>query len=122
MAFGLALSQVEQAVINNNTNAGGGFVQRGEQALNVRAVGLMETTEDIGATVVKVVNGTPVRVRDLGAVVQAPKVRLGQLGKAIRHEDGTVINDDDVVEGIVLLRKELRRRQRWPHCMRKSIN
>ena len=45
------------------------------------------------------------RVRDLGVVVQAPKVRLGQLGKSIRHEDGTVINDDDVVEGIVLLRK-----------------
>jgi cobalt-zinc-cadmium resistance protein CzcA len=38
-------------------------------------------------------------------VVQGPKVRLGQLGKTIRHEDGTVLNDDDVVEGIVLLRK-----------------
>ena len=49
--------------------------------------------------------GTPVRVRDVGNVVQAPKVRLGQLGKTIRHEEGAVINDDDVVEGIVLLRK-----------------
>ncbi len=38
-------------------------------------------------------------------MVQAPKIRLGQLGKTIRHEDGTVISDDDVVEGIVLLRK-----------------
>ncbi len=45
------------------------------------------------------------RVRDLGIVVQAPKVRLGQLGKTIRKEDGTILNDDDVVEGIVLLRK-----------------
>ena len=89
----------------NNINAGGGFIERGEQALNVRAVGLMQTTDDIAATVVKVQNGTPVRVRDLGNVVQAPKVRLGQLGKTIRQEDGTVINDDDVVEGIVLLRK-----------------
>src|SRR5271169_5874488 len=105
VSFGLALSQVEQALINNNTNAGGGFIQRGQQALNVRAVGLMQTTDDIAATVVKVSNGTPVRVRDLGTVVQAPKVRLGQLGKTIRHEDGSVINDDDVVEGIVLLRK-----------------
>jgi len=105
VSYGLALTQVEQALLNNNTNAGGGFIQRGEQALNVRAVGLMETTDDIGATVVKVNNGTPVRVRDLGTVLQAPKVRLGQLGKTIRHEDGTVINDDDVVEGIVLLRK-----------------
>src|ERR1700736_4331961 len=105
VSYGLSIGQVEQALANNNLNAGGGFIERGEQALNVRAVGLMTNTDDIGATVVKVVNGTPVRVRDLGVVVQAPKVRLGQLGKTIRHEDGTVINDDDVVEGIVLLRK-----------------
>ncbi len=105
VSYGLSLSQVEQALAANNTNAGGGFIERGEQALNVRAVGLMQTTNDIAATVVKVQNGTPVRVRDLAVVVQAPKVRLGQLGKTIRHENGTVINDDDVVEGIVLLRK-----------------
>ncbi len=105
VSYGLSLSQVEQALSSNNINAGGGFIERGEQALNVRAVGLMTNTDDIGATVVKVANGTPVRVRDLGMVVQRPKVRLGQLGKTIRHEDGTVINNDDVVEGIVLLRK-----------------
>jgi heavy metal efflux system protein len=105
VSYGLSLSQVEQALAANNTNAGGGFIERGEQALNVRAVGLMQTTDDIAATVVKVQNGTPVRVRDLAVVVQSPKVRLGQLGKTIRHEDGSVINDDDVVEGIVLLRK-----------------
>ena len=81
VSYGLALSQVEQALAANNTNAGGGFIERGEQALNVRAVGLMQTTDDIAATVVKVQNGTPVRVRDLGIVVQAPKVRLGQLGQ-----------------------------------------
>jgi heavy metal efflux system protein len=105
VSYGLSLSQVEQALTNNNINAGGGFIERGQQALNVRAIGLMQATDDIAATVVKVQNGIPVRVRDLGVVVQAPKVRLGQLGKTIRHEDGTVINDDDVVEGIVLLRK-----------------
>lgn len=105
VAYGLSLTQVEQALTNNNVDAGGGFIERGQQALNVRAVGLMTNTDDIGATVVKVVNGIPVRVRDLAVVVQAPKVRLGQLGKTIRRPDGTVINDDDVVEGIVLLRK-----------------
>jgi cobalt-zinc-cadmium resistance protein CzcA len=105
VAFGLALPQVEQALVSNNINAGGGFIERGAQALNVRAVGLMQTTDDIGATVVKVQNGTPVRVRDLGNVVQAPKVRLGHLGKTIHKQDGTILNDDDVVEGIVLLRK-----------------
>ncbi len=105
VSYGLSLSQVEQALAANNINAGGGFIERGQQALNVRAVGLMKTTDDIGATVVKAVNSTPVHVRDLGVVTQAPKVRLGQLGKTIRHEDGTLINNDDVVEGIVLLRK-----------------
>src|SRR5450432_1274619 len=105
VSYGLSLSQVEQALAANNTNAGGGFIERGEQALNVRAVGLMQTTDDIAATVVKVQNGTPVRIRDLAVVVQAPKVRLGQLGKTIRREDGSIINDDDAVEGIVLLRK-----------------
>src|ERR1700738_892997 len=105
VSYGLSLSQVGQALTNNNSNAGGGFIERGQQALNVRAVGLMTNTDDVAATVVKVQNGTPVRVRDLAVVVQAPKVRLGQLGKTIRHEDGTVVNDDDVVEGIVLLRK-----------------
>jgi cobalt-zinc-cadmium resistance protein CzcA len=105
VSYGLSLAQVEQALTNNNTNAGGGFIERGQQALNVRAVGLMQTTEDIAATVIKSVNGTPVRVRDIAIVVQAPKIRLGQLGKTIRREDGTVIDDEDVVEGIVLLRK-----------------
>jgi cobalt-zinc-cadmium resistance protein CzcA len=105
VSYGLSLAQVETALMANNINAGGGFIERGEQALNVRAVGLMQTTDDIAATVVKVQNGTPVRVRDLATVVQAPKVRLGQLGKTIRKEDGTIIDADDVVEGIVLLRK-----------------
>ncbi len=105
VSYGLSLNQVEQALANNNLNAGGGFIERGEQALNVRAVGLMQTTDDVGATVVKAQNGTPIHVRDLGIVVQAPKVRLGQLGKAIRRENGVLLNDDDVVEGIVLLRK-----------------
>src|SRR5579864_6409461 len=105
VSYGLSLATVEQALTNNNINAGGGFIERGQQALNVRAVGLMQTTDDIAVTVVKAVNGTPVRVHDLGVIVQAPKVRLGQLGKTIRHEDGTVIDDDDVVEGSVLLRK-----------------
>src|SRR5271167_2970462 len=105
VSYGLSLAQVETALAANNINAGGGFIERGEQALNVRAVGLMQTTDDIAATVVKVQGGTPVRVRDLGKEVQAPKVRLGQLGKAIHKEDGTIIDSDDVVEGIVLLRK-----------------
>ena len=55
----------------------------------MRAVGLMQTTDDIAATVVKVQNGTPVRVRDLADGGAGAQGALGQLGKTIRHEDGT---------------------------------
>src|ERR1700693_1083983 len=57
VSYGIWLRQVELSLAANNTNAGGGFIERGEQALNVRAVGLMTNTDDIGATVVKAVNG-----------------------------------------------------------------
>ena len=105
VSYGLTIGQVEQAISQNNTNAGGSFIEHGEQAFNVRAVGLMRTTENVGATVVKSQGGTPVRVRDVAVVTQGPKVRLGKVGRATRREDGTIIDDDDVVEGIVLLRK-----------------
>ena len=103
--YGLSIGQVEQALANNNVNAGGSFIEHGPQAFNIRAVGLMDTTDDVGETVLKAQNGTAVRVRDLGYVTQGPKIRLGRLGKTIVRDDGTAIDYDDVIEGIVLLRK-----------------
>lgn len=103
--YGLSISQVEQALANNNVNAGGSFIEHGPQAFNIRAVGLMNTTTDAGDTVLKSQNGTPVRVRDLGVVTQGPRIRLGRLGKTIVHDNGRAVDYDDVVEGIVLLRK-----------------
>jgi cobalt-zinc-cadmium resistance protein CzcA len=105
ISYGLSIGQVEQALANNNVNAGGSFIERGEQAINVRAVGLVENTSDIGSTVLKTQNGIPVRVRDVALVQQGPKIRLGQLGKAIHIEPGKVVDNSDVVSGIVLLRK-----------------
>jgi cobalt-zinc-cadmium resistance protein CzcA len=105
ISYGLNIGQVEQALANNNVNAGGSFIERGEQAINVRAVGLVNSVEDIGAIVLKTQNGTPVRVRDVAVVQQGPKIRLGKMGKATHFEPGKVIDDPDVVSGIVLLRK-----------------
>ena len=105
VAYGLSMAHVEQALAANNLNGGGSFIEKGQQAYNVRAIGLMQNTDDIGATVLKVQNGTPVRVRDVAIVTQGPKIRLGKLGKAIRHADGKVVDNDDVVEGIVQMRK-----------------
>jgi heavy metal efflux system protein len=105
ISYGLSIGQVEQALANNNVNAGGGFIQSGQQQLNVRAVGLFDNSGDISGTLLKSQGGTPVRVSDVAIVTQGPKVRLGKVGKAIRRENGTIVDDDDVVEGIVLLRK-----------------
>jgi heavy metal efflux system protein len=105
VAYGLAIGQVEQALAANNVNAGGAFVEKGDQAYNVRVVGLMEDTRDVGSTVLKSQSGTPVRVRDIAVATQGPKIRLGRIGKAIHREDGRVVDDDDVVEGIVQMRK-----------------
>src|SRR6201987_4877154 len=105
ISYGLSLAQIEQQLTNSNANAGGSFSEEGSQQINVRAVGLVRTVEDIQKTVVKTQNGAPIRVRDVAAVAQGPKIRLGQIGKAIHRSDGVVIDDDDVVEGIVFLRK-----------------
>jgi heavy metal efflux system protein len=105
VAYGLSLAQIEQQLTNNNTNAGGSFIQEGLQQINVRAVGLVDRSQDIAETVILTKNGTPLRVKDIALVSQGPKIRLGQFAKAIHREDGKIIDNDDVVSGIVLLRK-----------------
>ncbi len=105
IAYGLSLPQVEQALSNNNVNSGGSFIQEGSQQINVRQVGLFEDTADIGDTILKNSNGTAIRVRDIGIVTEGPKIRLGQIAKAIHRKDGVVLDNEDTVEGIALLRK-----------------
>jgi cobalt-zinc-cadmium resistance protein CzcA len=105
VAYGLSLAQVEQQLTNNNTNAGGSFIQAGLQQINVRSVGLVDRVHDIEETVILTKNGTPIRMRDIAVVAQGPKIRLGQFARAIHREDGRIVDNDDVVSGIVLLRK-----------------
>ena len=138
ISYGLSIGQVEQQLANNNQNAGGSFIEQGQQQVNVREVGLFTNVTDIENTVIKSQNGAPVRIRDIATVVQGPKIRLGQIGKtcrfgttppaesgasfaatdpcvdhvdkpdskaAIHHEDGRLIDNGDVVEGIVLMQK-----------------
>jgi heavy metal efflux system protein len=105
IAYGLSIGQVEQQLANNNLNAGGSFIEEGQQQINVREVGLYRNVHDIEETLLKTSNGTALHVRDIATVVQGPKIRLGQIGKAIHRLDGKVLDDDDVVEGIVLLQK-----------------
>jgi heavy metal efflux system protein len=105
VSYGLSLAQVEQQLTNNNANGGGSFIEAGLQQINVRAVGLVRTVNDIENTVITTKSGTPLRVQDIAAVEQGPKIRLGQFARAFHHEDGKIIDNDDVVSGIALLRK-----------------
>jgi len=105
IAYGLSLGQIEQQLSNSNANGGGSFIEMGAQAINVREVGLVKNVTDIEQTVIKAQNGTPIRIKDIGVVTEGPKIRLGQIGKAIHRSDGVVEDDNDVVEGIVFLRK-----------------
>ena len=105
IAYGLSLGQIEQQLSNSNANGGGSFIEMGAQAINVRGVGLVKNLTDIEQTVIKAQNGTPIRIKDIGVVTEGPKIRLGQIGKAIHRSDGVVEDDNDVVEGIVFLRK-----------------
>jgi cobalt-zinc-cadmium resistance protein CzcA len=105
VAYGLSLAQVEQQLTNNNANAGGSFIEAGLQQINVREVGLVTSVQDIENTVIVTKNGTPLRVRDIAVVGQGPKIRLGQTARAFHREDGKIIDNNDVVSGIALLRK-----------------
>ncbi|HEY4881823.1 MAG TPA: CusA/CzcA family heavy metal efflux RND transporter [Steroidobacteraceae bacterium] len=94
--YGLGITDVINAINNNNTNAGGGRVSRGDQSYVIRGVGLIRSLADIGSTVVTQVNGAPVLVRDLGRTTLSHQEREGILGKD---------NNPDTIEGIVLMLK-----------------
>ncbi|HXI75596.1 MAG TPA: efflux RND transporter permease subunit, partial [Steroidobacteraceae bacterium] len=94
-SIGLSVPQVQSALAANNDDAGGGFYSQGGQFYYVRGIGRMTTLEDIGNVVVAVHNGTPVLVKDVGRVVIGIAPRLGEFGFQ---------NQDDAVEGVILLR------------------
>jgi len=105
IAYGLSLGQVEQQITNNNVNAGGSFLEAGLQQINVREVGLVGNVRDIADTVLTTKSGAAIRVKDIAAVAQGPKIRLGQFARAIRREDGKIIDNDDVVSAWAPMRK-----------------
>jgi len=97
MAHRLTLDRVVEAVSKSNQNVGGGLLQRGEQALIIRGIGLLRTPRDIETIVLDVHNNTPVRVKDVARVVQSYTPRQGSVG---------MDDEDDIVEGIVLLKRD----------------
>jgi cobalt-zinc-cadmium resistance protein CzcA len=105
VSYGLSIGQVEQQLANNNVNAGGNFVETGSQQMNVRTLGLFSHVKDIEQTVLTTKSGTPLRVKDIAEVSQGAKIRLGHEGRAIRREDGRIVDNDDVIFAQVMMRK-----------------
>src|SRR5580692_2435925 len=94
--YSLGINDIINAINNNNTNAGGGRVSRGDQSYVIRGVGLIHNLQEIGSIVVTQVGGSPVLVRDLGRTTLSHQEREGILGKD---------KNPDTIEGIVLMLK-----------------
>ncbi len=94
--YGVTLPQVLQALGNSNINVGGQTIEVGPQAAVVRGVGLIHSVEDIGHTMVTVDRGLPVRIEDVANIQIGHQPRLGIAGRG---------DDDDIVQGIVLMRR-----------------
>ncbi len=97
--YHLPVVQIVAALNANNANTGGGFYTQGGQFYYVRGLGLVKTTEDIGEIVVASLNGVPVRIKDIGRVEIGHAPRLGIFGFQTKQS-----NDDDAVEGVILMR------------------
>jgi cobalt-zinc-cadmium resistance protein CzcA len=100
-SYGISLKQVFDALSNGNRNAGGSYIEHGPEMYIVRGLGFVRTTADIAAIAVDTRNGTPIRISDIGTVEIGNQLRLGRVGKAMPG----LPDQDDVVEGIVMLRK-----------------
>ena len=99
--YQLTLGQLYSALQRANANAGGGSVAQGRQQFLIRSLGLLRSSADIGQVVVAEQKGTPVLVRDLADVVESRVPEQGIVG--VSDATGDI---DDVVSGIVLLRKD----------------
>ncbi len=125
--YGVTMDQVEDAIARSNANVGGDILTLGSQAHNVRALGILgegidpidpanieratsieaEKVEDIQNVLITTASETPIYVRQVAKVAIGHRPRLGKVGRTLKEGDGRPDNkdEDDVVEGIVLMRK-----------------
>jgi cobalt-zinc-cadmium resistance protein CzcA len=96
IAYGLTLPQVLTAVNNSNVNVGGQTVNFGPEAAIVRGVGLIHSPDQLADTMITASNGLPVKLRDIATIEVGHLPRLGIAGQD---------NDDDIVQGIVLMNR-----------------
>ena len=88
--------ELYDAIAKSNINVGGDVITKSSQAYVVRGIGLINDVKEIENIVVKNINGTPILVKHLATVHESSLPRLGQVGR---------MEEDDVVQGIVVMRK-----------------
>lgn len=98
--YGLSLSEVTETIEENNKNAGGSVLTKGDLSYVVRGIGLVQDLDDLGKIVVKSEAGIPILLRDLGVLKYGNLERKGVLGYTDADRDYS-----DSIEGIVLLLK-----------------
>lgn len=96
MSYGISTLELYEAISNSNLNVGGDIITKSSQAYVVRGIGLINDIKEIENIVVKNIGGTPILVKHLATVKESNLPRLGQVG---------CMDKDDVVEGIVIMRK-----------------
>ncbi|MGI2207020.1 efflux RND transporter permease subunit [Shewanella baltica] len=107
-AYGLSMAQVTEALESNNRNAGGWFMDQGQEQLVVRGYGMLPAGEQGLAAIAQIPltedKGTPVRVGDIAQVDFGSEIRVGAVTMTRRDEAGKVQNLGEVVAGVVLKR------------------
>ena len=95
-AYNIPINQVITALKRGNANAGGSYVDQGEQQFLIRGLGLLRSAADMSNVVVAERKGTPILVKEIAEVKQSFVPRQGIVGRD---------DEDEVVTGIVLMRK-----------------
>ncbi|MDA3870614.1 MAG: efflux RND transporter permease subunit, partial [Gammaproteobacteria bacterium] len=108
LAYGLTQDEVMTALERNNENAGGWYMNRGQEQLVIRGTGWLDHgeqgLEQIRQVPLKTVDGTTITVADVARVEMGSEIRQGAATMTRKNADGTVENLGEVVSGIVLKR------------------
>ncbi|HEY8403919.1 MAG TPA: CusA/CzcA family heavy metal efflux RND transporter [Flavobacteriales bacterium] len=94
--YNLTPLELYEAIAKSNLNVGGDVIEKNGQAYVVRGIGLLGSIEEIENTIVDIYNGNPLLVKRVATVRESSLPRVGQVG---------LDDNDDVVEGIVVMRK-----------------
>lgn len=95
--YNLSSLDIYEAVAKSNINVGGDVIEKNGQAYVVRGIGLLNNIEEINNVIVTNIDGVPITVSNLATVSETGKPRLGHVGRGL--------NQPDVVEGIIVMRK-----------------